>query len=285
MEGDIIGFPTVYNGTYQLTYWEGFTAAESPVEEIQNATIAEFIRLADAQNAYRLSGTASNVLSYIGQQMEQVLQFTLTDNSGSIDVVSLAAGEADKWYEKVKEGSSVVLTGTYSFVADATQLAAPTVVNATIESCEGGNTPGDVTSGDITFDFSTMGFANGTQQTSISDSSNKVTVTFGAGSNDGKYYDTGEAIRVYGNGWCQVASNSTITKIVYTFDTAQTNANSGAMGYPNDAFPFEVDGGSFEMDASGAPVGTWTGSATSVKATRASGSGHWRIKKIVVTVE
>ena len=285
LEGDIIGFPTVYNGTYQLTYWEGFTAAESPVEEIQNATIAEFIRLADAQNAYRLSGTASNVLSYIGQQMEQVLQFTLTDNSGSIDVVSLAAGEADKWYEKVKEGSSVVLTGTYSFVADATQLAAPTVVNATIESCEGGNTPGDVTSGDITFDFSTMGFANGTQQTSISDSSNKVTVTFGAGSNDGKYYDTGEAIRVYGNGWCQVASNSTITKIVYTFDTAQTNANNGAMGYPNDAFPFEVDGGSFEMDASGAPVGTWTGSATSVKATRASGSGHWRIKKIVVTVE
>ena len=284
LEGDIIGFPTVFNGTHQLTYWEGFTAAVSPVEEIQNATIAEFIRLADAQNAYRLSGTASNVLSYIGQQMEQVLQFTLTDNTGSIDVVSLAAGEADKWYEKVKEGSTVVLTGTYSFVADATQLAAHTVVNATIESCEGGSTP-STGGNEITIDFSTMSLTNGTKYESLSDPNNMVDVTFGSGANDGKYYDTGTAIRVYGNGWCQVASNSTITKIVYTFDTAETNANAGAMAYPNDKFPFAVNTGSFEMDASGAPEGTWTGSATSVKATRASGSGHWRIKKIVVTVE
>ena len=92
-------------------------------------------------------------------------------------------------------------------------------------------------------------------------------------------------MRVYGGGSCTISSEYTITKAVYTFDAAETNKNAGAMGYPNDKFPFNVDKGSFTMDASGAPVGTWTGSANSVTATRGTGNGHWRIQKIVVTVE
>ncbi len=126
---------------------------------------------------------------------------------------------------------------------------------------------------EVIVDFSTMNYENGTQyKTTTVDN---VTVTFGDGDNDGKYYTTGTGMRVYSNstsnGWCQVASEKTITKIVYKFASA--------------SYAPATD--KFSCDPSGYTVGTytWEGESNTVKLTNTGGSGHWRLQKLTVTVE
>lgn len=99
-----------------------------------------------------------------------------------------------------------------------------------------------------------------------------VSVTFSGGANDGKYYTTGTGIRTYGNGSVTVsAGTNTITKIVFTF--------SGASYAPDSNATWDPSAGTVTTGA----TTTWEGSATSVKVTRPSASGHWRLQKVVVT--
>lgn len=126
---------------------------------------------------------------------------------------------------------------------------------------------------DVTIDFSTLGYENGVQyKTTVS---GDVTVTFGDGDNDGKYYNTGTGMRVYSNstsnGWCQVSSEKTITKIVYKF--AGTSYAPAA--------------DKFTCSPTGYTVGTttWEGESNAVKLTNSAGSGHWRLQKLTVTIE
>lgn len=128
---------------------------------------------------------------------------------------------------------------------------------------------------EVTIDFSTLGYENATQyKTTIVDD---VTVTFGDG-NDGTYYNTGTGMRIYsnstGNGWCQVSSGKTITKIVYKF---------AGGSYAPDADKFTCSPTGYTVGASGA--GTWVGEANSVKLTNSAGSGQWRLQKLTVTIE
>ena len=95
-------------------------------------------------------------------------------------------------------------------------------------------------------------------------------MTFGGGGNNGKYYTTGSAIRVYGGGTMTIAAKSgTLTKLVITYDGANK---------PTDGTV--VDGGTYDAE-----TGEWTGSAASVVFTRPTGSGHWRVQKIEATVD
>ena len=119
-----------------------------------------------------------------------------------------------------------------------------------------------------TIDFSTLGLENGVQYTTPFDGSD-FTVTFGGGANDGKYYTTGAAIRVYGGGTMTIAAKSgNLTKLVITYDGSNKPADGTV-----------VDGGTYDAE-----TGTWTGSASSVVFTRPSGSGHWRVQKVEATV-
>lgn len=119
-----------------------------------------------------------------------------------------------------------------------------------------------------TIDFSTLGLGNGVQYTTPFDGSD-FTVTFGGGANDGKYYTTGTAIRVYGGGTMTIAAKSgNLTKLVITYDGTNKPADGTV-----------VDGGTYDAE-----TGTWTGSASSVVFTRPSGSGHWRVQKVEATV-
>lgn len=95
-----------------------------------------------------------------------------------------------------------------------------------------------------------------------------MSVTFAGGGNDGKYYNTGSAIRIYGNGSVTVSSALEIVKIEYFYsdDKCPTDADFGS-----------VDTGDYDLTAH-----VWTGSANSVTLTRASGSGHWRLNKVTV---
>ena len=119
-----------------------------------------------------------------------------------------------------------------------------------------------------TIDFSTLGLENGVQYTTPFDGGD-FTVTFAGGANDGKYYTTGTAIRVYGSGTMTIAAKSgNLTKLVITFDGSYKPADGTV-----------VDGGTYDAE-----TGTWTGSASSVVFTRPSGSGHWRVQKVEATV-
>ena len=104
-----------------------------------------------------------------------------------------------------------------------------------------------------------------------------MSVQFGSGSNDGKYYTTGAGIRIYGDGWVTVSSENTIVKIEYTFDTTEQKDGDVTKTFiPDEATFGSVDPGSYDLATQ-----TWTGSAKSVKLTRATGTGHWRLQKVV----
>ena len=119
--------------------------------------------------------------------------------------------------------------------------------------------------------FADLGLENSVQYSDPFDGGD-FTVTFSGGANDGKYYTTGQGIRVYGNGTMTVAakSGSHLTKVAITF--------AGDTYRPESADV--VDTGSYDPES-----GVWTGSASSVAFTRPTGSGHWRIQVVEATVE
>lgn len=122
-------------------------------------------------------------------------------------------------------------------------------------------------SGTESIDFSTKGYANGDEISSV-DIAEGINITFnqGTNSNTPKYYTTGTAVRVYGGGYFVVSSTfGAITKIVLTFGTD--------------------DGNDITTDYHTYSSGTWTGSSQSVKFTIGGSSGHRKIKAISVTTE
>ena len=117
---------------------------------------------------------------------------------------------------------------------------------------------------DETITFSELNLENGVQYTTIEGTD--CTLSFGDGANDGKYYTTGAAIRVYGGGHMTVSSTTkTIERIELTFgsgdgsNTITTDVNT----YSN---------------------GTWQGSAQSSVTFNVGGtSGHRRIASVAIT--
>ncbi|MCQ2256204.1 MAG: hypothetical protein MJZ29_11985 [Bacteroidaceae bacterium] len=145
--------------------------------------------------------------------------------------------------------------------------AANVNVSATFNEVQGGgDEPGGETT--VTWVASEQGYANGTQYTSATVDDN-ISLAFGDGGNDGKYYDTGSGIRIYSNGKITVsAANGTISKIVITYsDSSYTGT-------------FSANTGEYKLSKT---TGTWTGSASSVVLTNTATSGHARIQKIAVT--
>ena len=117
--------------------------------------------------------------------------------------------------------------------------------------------------------FADLGLDNGVQYTDPFDGGD-FTVTFGGGGNDGKYYDTGSGIRVYAGGTMTIAAKSgNIATIVITY------AGSSYAPTSNDI----VNVGTYNKSTH-----TWTGDAASIVFTRPSGSGHWRVQSITVTL-
>lgn len=154
-----------------------------------------------------------------------------------------------------KEGSTTI---TCSVAADGKYTAASKVINVTVTAAS--SVPGPET---IT--FSDLGLTNQKQYKDPFDGGN-FTITFGGGSNDGKYYTTGAGIRTYGNGTITIASEYTIEEVAFTWDG--TNAPESDVAVPT--------GYSTETKK-------WTGSAKSIVLTRPSGSGHWRLQSVKVT--
>lgn len=113
--------------------------------------------------------------------------------------------------------------------------------------------------------FKDLGLENGKQYKDPFEGED-FTITFGGGGNDGKYYDTGEGIRTYGDGYFTIASTRNILKVVLTW--------SGT---------YKPDAASVASVGTYDPAtGVWTGDAQSIVFTRPTGSGHWRLQAVHV---
>lgn len=112
--------------------------------------------------------------------------------------------------------------------------------------------------------FGELGLENGVQYSDPFDGGD-FTVVFAGGGNDGKYYNTGSGIRVFGGGTMTItAKTGSLTMIQVTYDGTNKPESADV-----------VSTGSYDVS-----TGIWTGSASEVVFTRPSGSGHWRIKAI-----
>ena len=131
---------------------------------------------------------------------------------------------------------------------------------------------GSVVTGNVeTITFANCGLENSVQYPIIN--GKNVKISFGGNDgkigNNGKYYNTGSGVRIYGDGYIQISSEKAISKIVYTFAGKDYKPTSDDVSDPS--------GYSVDSD-------TWTGSAKSVKLSRPTGTGNWRLQKVEVTL-
>lgn len=131
---------------------------------------------------------------------------------------------------------------------------------------EGGETPAPAPTGSDTIVFADLGLENGIQYPDPFEEGD-MSVVFEGGENDGKYYNTGNGIRIYGDGSVTVSSELEIVKIEFTYSGSNCPVDGA----------FSVSSGSYDPDTQ-----VWTGSANSVTLTRATGTGHWRLQKVTV---
>ena len=186
-------------------------------------------------------------------------------------------------------GKDVTIKGYYLYHTSQGKYlyVIATDINGTAITGEGGGSQGgggDEVSGN-TIVFSTLNIESGKQYNGSGDDKTIVkatdfTVFFGKGANDGKYYTTGNGIRIYGDGYVRIESEKTITKVIYTFQKESgTSGDVKYVTYPI-ATDYTVNSGSLAVNGE---VATWTGSEKKVLVTRNSGKGHWRLQKVEVT--
>ena len=118
---------------------------------------------------------------------------------------------------------------------------------------------------DVTIDFTSQGYANAEEVTSLTQDGVTVTFDKGTSNNIPKYYTSGTAVRLYGGNTMKLESESKITAVAFTFGSGEgTNA-------------ITADQGTYDE-------GTWSGEANDVTFTIGGTSGHRRIQRLVVTL-
>lgn len=122
-----------------------------------------------------------------------------------------------------------------------------------------------------TFDFSKQGYSNAEELTEVK-VNDYITLYFSIGSNNNnnspKYYDTGNAARLYGGNTLNVkGTNAVITSVTFiTTDGNKLHRESAAS--------------KGTLDVAGQ---TWTGQTKSVTFTQGGTSGHARVQKLEIT--
>lgn len=154
--------------------------------------------------------------------------------------------------------------GTYDISVVASAADAISVTASTVATL---SDPGSSTPNPETITFADLGLTNGVQYKDPFNGGN-FTITFGGGSNDGKYYDAGTGIRTYGGGTITINSTFVIKEIAFTWSGSNKPSadNASPSGYSTS-------------------TNKWTGSANNIVLTRPSGSGHWRLQSVTVTYE
>lgn len=152
--------------------------------KIETITVEEFIKKADTENFYTLSGTVSGFNS-------QYCSFDITDATGKIYVYSVTDASKAEWSGKIANGGKVVVSGKYKYYADKSQHE---VVEATILSYEAGETP-DYTKAEAKTVAEFIAAANATtyykltgKVSGLNDNTEKSFISFDLTDNTGKIY-------------------------------------------------------------------------------------------------
>ena len=126
---------TVANEAY-LYSLNGTSEEGQEQTEITDATVAQFIQ-SDGNTYYRLTGTVSSFTTgHNTNGNYDYMQFNLTDATGTVIVYGFKDrdGSFAEWSTKIKNGGTVVLTGTYEKYTDKHGNVKDEVMNTTIES-------------------------------------------------------------------------------------------------------------------------------------------------------
>ena len=178
------------------------------------------------------------------------------------------------YYDGISEGDEVVIYGYYNGINTNNKLL--NVIAVKIENLTTGKTipseggsqggGGEQQGNVVTVDFTTQGYENAQDFSSITVGDVTISADKGDNKNGPKYYNSGTAIRLYGGNSMTVKSNGkNIQKIEVTFGSGEGSneitVNAGTWNPP-----------------------TWTGSVSSVVFTVGGTSGHRRIQKLVITL-
>lgn len=106
-----------------------------------------------------------------------------------------------------------------------------------------------------------------------------ASISYAGDSNTGKYYDSGEAMRVYKNSTVTVSSNRPIVKIEYLFAPKDNNGTYNPVEGDLSKL-FTVGSCTFDVAKN---ILTWTGKAMEVVLTYPLDSGNYRFQQIGVT--
>ena len=203
----------------------------------------------------------SLTIDVLGEFLKDDITVTLTDADGVFAIDKTSVNKEDS-----EEGATVTVTfqsadaGTFTgtVTLSSTETESVTIaLSATASAVL-----------DETIVFSEQGFENGEDVESVIGAN--CTATFDEGSNNRnapKYYDNGDAVRLYGGNTMTIASDAqNIVEIELIFGTG--DGNNG----------ITTNVGTYE-------TGTWTGNAKAVTFTISGNSGHRRIQKVKVVYE
>ena len=197
----------------------------------------------------------SKAIEVAGEFLTDDVAVTLTDANGvfSVDKSSITDGKVTVTFKSADEGSYTATLMLSSTGAEPVNISLSATASAV---------------SDETIDFTAQGYANAESVTSTSGTNCEATFEKGSNKNNSpKYYDKGEAVRLYGGNTMTIASaTNTIIRIELTFGSG--DGNNG----------ITTDVGAYDD-------GTWTGSASSVTFTVSGTSGHRRIQKVKVFFE
>ena len=220
--------------------------------------------IADAETLTFTTGLdkpVSQTIGVLSEFLKDGVTVTLADadNVFAIDKPSITKEESE-------EGATVTVTfqsadaGTFS---GTVTLSSPEAALVTVALS---GTASEISN--ETIDFAAQGYSNAESVESISGTNCAVIFDKGTNTHDPKYYETGNAIRLYGGNSMTIASEGNkIIKIELSFSSKDdgTNAITTNVGTYDD--------------------GTWTGRASSVTFTIDGTKGHRRVQKVKVTYE
>ena len=111
-----------------------------PPTEVEKISVADFIKAADAQKVYQLTGKISNVKQ---KNAEGKGFFGFDLNDGTATVTAAFPANWDEYKDKLKDGQTVTLKGTYQFYDQKKthQVKDAVIIKIEAEGEGGGDTP------------------------------------------------------------------------------------------------------------------------------------------------
>lgn len=215
---------TVQNESYIYSLngkTEGGNGNPQTSDEVKKVTVAEFNAAAESTDVwYQLTGTVKNL-----KDGDQYGNFDLEDATGSVYVYGLLSakgGEKKKFQELVaakgiKEGSKITIIGNRGSHEGKIEVTNAYFVSIEGDNGNNDNPAGEVSGNTITVTFSTLGFENAQELSTIT-LVDGTTLTFDKGGNNStpKYYVSGAAIRLYPKNSVTVNASKKIDNIVLT---------------------------------------------------------------------